>query len=43
VGKNVPTSREEDVRVRLQETDGIDEVIITDSLIFDSEKMPNDD
>jgi len=31
VGKNVPTSRAEDVRVRLEETDGLDEVIITES------------
>jgi len=28
VGKNVPTSREETVRVRLQEIDGTDEVLI---------------
>ena len=28
VGKNVPTSREEDVEVRLVEIDGIDEVVI---------------
>ena len=28
VGKNVPTSREEDVEVRLMEIDGVDEVII---------------
>jgi pyrimidine operon attenuation protein / uracil phosphoribosyltransferase len=28
VGKNVPTSRDEDVQVRLSETDGADEVII---------------
>ncbi|HEX5415798.1 MAG TPA: bifunctional pyr operon transcriptional regulator/uracil phosphoribosyltransferase PyrR [Chloroflexota bacterium] len=28
VGKNVPTARDEDVRVRLVETDGIDEVVI---------------
>ena len=43
VGKNVPTSREEDVRVRLKETDGIDEVVITDSLISDSEKVSSHD
>ena len=28
VGKNVPTSREEDVEVRLVEIDGVDEVVI---------------
>ena len=28
VGKNVPTSREEDVEVRLMEIDGVDEVVI---------------
>ena len=28
VGKNVPTSREEDVEVRLEEIDGVDEVVI---------------
>ncbi len=28
VGKNVPTSRDEEVLVRLQETDGVDEVVI---------------
>jgi pyrimidine operon attenuation protein/uracil phosphoribosyltransferase len=28
VGKNVPTSREEQVEVRLEETDGIDEVVL---------------
>ena len=28
VGKNVPTSREESVRVHLEETDGVDEVEI---------------
>jgi pyrimidine operon attenuation protein/uracil phosphoribosyltransferase len=28
VGKNVPTARDEDVRVRLLETDGMDEVVI---------------
>ncbi|MBI2860290.1 MAG: bifunctional pyr operon transcriptional regulator/uracil phosphoribosyltransferase PyrR [Chloroflexi bacterium] len=31
-GKNIPSSRDEDIRVRLVETDGIDEVAITDSL-----------
>lgn len=29
VGKNVPTARHEDVRVKLEETDGVDEIIIT--------------
>ena len=29
VGKNVPTSREEDVQVRLQEIDGEDAIVIT--------------
>jgi pyrimidine operon attenuation protein/uracil phosphoribosyltransferase len=29
VGKNVPTARDEAVQVRLQETDGIDEVVIS--------------
>lgn len=29
VGKNVPTSREEDVHVRLIEVDGVDEVVLT--------------
>lgn len=28
VGKNVPTAMDEDVQVRLQETDGVDEVVI---------------
>jgi len=31
VGKNVPTARDEDVRVRLAETDGADEVVISRS------------
>ncbi len=30
VGKNVPTSRKELIEVRLEETDGIDEVVITE-------------
>jgi pyrimidine operon attenuation protein/uracil phosphoribosyltransferase len=30
VGKNLPTARSEKVRVRLGETDGADEVRITD-------------
>ena len=29
VGKNIPSSRHEDIQVRLKETDGIDEVAIT--------------
>ena len=29
VGKNVPTSFDEDVRVRLEEVDGLDEVVLT--------------
>jgi pyrimidine operon attenuation protein/uracil phosphoribosyltransferase len=28
VGKNIPTARTDDVRVRLQETDGRDEVVV---------------
>ena len=28
VGKNIPTSRDEDVRVRSKEEDGIDEVVV---------------
>ena len=28
VGKNIPSSRHEDIQVRLEETDGIDEVAI---------------
>ena len=30
VGKNIPTSRQDDVRVQLQETDGIDQVVVTE-------------
>ncbi len=30
VGKNVPTSREQQVRVHLVETDGVDEVLVTE-------------
>jgi pyrimidine operon attenuation protein/uracil phosphoribosyltransferase len=29
VGKNVPTSKEEDVKVKLAEVDGLDEVVIS--------------
>jgi pyrimidine operon attenuation protein/uracil phosphoribosyltransferase len=32
VGKNIPSSRHEEIRVRLEETDGIDEVAITDTI-----------
>ena len=32
VGKNVPTSRTDDVMVRLRETDGVDEVVISRSV-----------
>ena len=31
VGKNIPSSRHEDIQVRLEETDGTDEVAITDN------------
>jgi pyrimidine operon attenuation protein/uracil phosphoribosyltransferase len=30
VGKNLPTSRGQSVRVRLAETDGVDEVLVTE-------------
>ena len=43
VGKNVPTSRDEDVRVRLEETDGVDEIVITNSSISDSKEASNHD
>ncbi len=33
VGKNVPTSKKEDVQVRLLETDGIDQVVISEERI----------
>ena len=32
VGKNVPTSKEEDVEVRIIEVDGVDEVIISSEI-----------
>jgi len=32
VGKNIPSSRHEDIQVRLEETDGIDEVAITNAV-----------
>jgi len=28
VGKNLPTSRQQSVQVRLQETDGVDDVVL---------------
>ena len=28
VGKNIPSSRYEEIQVRLEETDGVDEVVI---------------
>jgi pyrimidine operon attenuation protein/uracil phosphoribosyltransferase len=31
VGKNIPSSRHEDIQVRLKETDGADKVAITDT------------
>jgi len=31
VGKNIPSSRHEDIQVRLKETDGVDKVAITDT------------
>ena len=37
VGKNLPTSRTENVQVRLLETDGIDEVVIADGKGLTSE------
>ena len=36
VGKNVPTSRDEDVETRLSETDGADEVLLSRKLLVDS-------
>jgi pyrimidine operon attenuation protein/uracil phosphoribosyltransferase len=30
VGKNIPTSREDEVMVQLEETDGIDQVLVTE-------------
>ena len=36
-GKNLPTSRTENVQVRLLETDGIDEVVIADGKRLTSE------
>ena len=36
VGKNIPSSRHEEIQVRLVETDGIDEVAITSSVINES-------
>jgi pyrimidine operon attenuation protein/uracil phosphoribosyltransferase len=39
VGKNIPSSRHEEIQVRLEETDGIDEVAITtvDNKLLESE------
>jgi pyrimidine operon attenuation protein / uracil phosphoribosyltransferase len=31
VGKNVPTARSQSVKVRLAETDGVDEVLVTEA------------
>jgi pyrimidine operon attenuation protein/uracil phosphoribosyltransferase len=31
VGKNIPTSLEEDVKVRTEETDGVSEVVVMDA------------
>ena len=31
IGKNIPTSRQEDIKVNLTEIDGLDEVTITES------------
>jgi pyrimidine operon attenuation protein/uracil phosphoribosyltransferase len=31
VGKNVPTARTQQVRVRLTEVDGVDEVLVSDA------------
>jgi hypothetical protein len=28
VGKNIPSARDEEIKVRLQENDGVDEVVI---------------
>ena len=41
VGKNIPTSRDEDVEVRLREVDGIDEVIITRGVHTADKSMPS--
>ena len=32
VGKNVPSSRHEEIKVRLMETDGVDQVAIVDKI-----------
>ena len=39
VGKNLPTSKNENVNVRLKEIDGIDEVVITGSPELDSDQI----
>ena len=33
VGKNIPSARHENIRVRLQETDGVDEVVVTKNVL----------
>jgi pyrimidine operon attenuation protein/uracil phosphoribosyltransferase len=38
VGKNIPSSRHEEIRVQLKETDGMDEVAII-PLIAEEEKL----
>jgi pyrimidine operon attenuation protein/uracil phosphoribosyltransferase len=40
VGKNIPSSRHEDIQVRLEETDGTDEVAITNT---NDRKVPGDE
>ncbi|MEK7354578.1 MAG: bifunctional pyr operon transcriptional regulator/uracil phosphoribosyltransferase PyrR, partial [Chloroflexota bacterium] len=43
IGKNIPTSRHEEIKVELVETDGIDEVIIVKmSQNHDSERQVED-
>jgi len=42
VGKNLPTAKDESVRVRFNEVDGVDEVVIEDHVAID-EKRDNDD
>lgn len=43
VGKNIPSSRQEMVQVRLVESDGVDEVIIDMGDESDSIRNPNED
>jgi len=40
VGKNIPTSRDQQVEVRIEETDGRDEVIVLDANAADDAKGP---